>query len=452
MPANKQDVGFDSTSVCNRERRGSITRRKTDVAVPAKYRNRPSSIRVAIYRVWEQSSNHGFTRATTAVLQAILAAGVRANDPFEPVFAKKATLAKLAGCSEVSVYRAMRKLEKDGWICRTTQTRLDDGVLDIGLITITKKLADVLGLVTSKPEETSPSIHQNCANECSSDDGQSSPRLDRAVEPIPDGSTGINSNPDNSLTESPSIKLVQRKNAVAPVSMKDGLKDGPIYTHERMVYPKASVSTSPRATEFVRMDGRSVAQELVWLITEGRLTYGQLFRLQTLAKQAPGGQCLSDYVALRSHRLTQLSTTNDCYRYLQNLISQKIDARYLCAQRAKSEHRVYRRKQRSEAAETRNQWIRARHGCVFVNTATGRTYEVNANHGLLNVGIEGRPSKEPCLKITTRFVRAVEKGELVRFVPKIDSIDREATISRVAAALQILKRGAASPSSNQARA
>jgi hypothetical protein len=71
---------------------------------------------------------------------------------------------------------------------------------------------------------------------------------------------------------------------------------------------------------------------------------------------------------------------------------------------------------------------------------------------LLNVGIEGRPSKEPCLKITTRFIRAVEKGELVRFVPKIDSVDREETISRVAAALQILKRGAASPSSNQARA
>ena len=449
MPTNMQDVGLGSTSECNRERRGSITRRRTNVAVPEKYRNRPSSIRVAIYRVWERSAAHGFTRATTSVLQAILAAGVRATDPFEPVFAKKSTLARLAGCSEVSVYRAMRKLEEDGWICRAAQARLDDGVLDIGLITITKKLADVVGLVTSKTEETPPSI---CANECSSDDEQSSPGLDRAVEPIPDGSTGINSNPDNSVTESLSIKLVPRKNAGAPASMKDGLKDGPIYTHERMVYPKASVSTSPRATEFVRMDGRSVAQELVWLITEGRLTYGQLFRLQTLAKHAPGGQCLSDYVALRSHRLTQLSTTNDCYRYLQNLISQKIDARYLCAQRAKSEHRVYRRKQRSEAAETRNQWIRARHGCVFVNTATGRTYEVNANHGLLNVGTEGRPSNEPCLKITTRFIRAVEKGELVRFVPKIDSIDREATISRVAAALQILKRGAASPSSNQARA
>ena len=135
MPAIAQDVGLDLISGCNRERRGSTRRRRAKVAVPAKYRNRPSSIRVAIYRVWEQSSNHGFTRATTAVLQAILAAGVRATDPFEPVFAKKATLAKLAGCSEVSVYRAMRKLEKDGWICRTTQTRLDDGVLDIGLIT-----------------------------------------------------------------------------------------------------------------------------------------------------------------------------------------------------------------------------------------------------------------------------------------------------------------------------
>ncbi len=441
MPTNMQDVGLGSTSECNRERRGSITRRRTNVAVPEKYRNRPSSIRVAIYRVWERSAAHGFTRATTSVLQAILAAGVRATDPFEPVFAKKSTLARLAGCSEVSVYRAMRKLEEDGWICRAAQARLDDGVLDIGLITITKKLAAVIGLVSTNSDDDLPSNEQESASVHCGEVEQSSQRSLEPVERLPDFPAGGDSSEESAAIENPTIESARAEKATLPAAMKDGLKDGPIYTGERLVYPKASVHTSPRASEFVRMDGRSVARELVWLITEGRLTYGQLFQLQTLAKNAPGGQRLSDYVAFRSNRISQLATTNDCYRYLKSLISQEIDARFLCAQRAKSEHRVYRRKQRSEAAETRNQWIRARHGCVFVNTATGRTYEVNANHGLLNVGTEGRPSNEPCLKITTRFIRAVEKGELVRFVPKIDSIDREATVSRVAAALQILKRG-----------
>ena len=441
MPTNMQDVGLDSASVCNRGQRGSITRRRTNVAVPAKYRNRPSSIRVAIYRVWERSAAHGFTRATTSVLQAILAAGVRATDPFEPVFAKKSTLARLAGCSEVSVYRAMRKLEEDGWICRAAQARLDDGVLDIGLITITKKLADVIGLVSNNSDDDYPSNAQESASVQCCEAGQSSQRPSETDEHLLDFTAGGDSSVGSAAIEKPAIELARPENAAFQDAMKDGLKDGPIYTGERLVYPKASVDTSPRASEFIRMDGRSVARELVWLITEGRLTYGQLFQLQALAKNAPGGQRLSDYVAFRSNRISQLSTTNDCYQYLKSLISQEIDARFLCAQRAKSEHRVYRRKQRSEAAETRNQWIRAWNGCVFVNTATGRTYEVNANHGLLNVGTQGRPSNEPCLKITTRFIRAVEKGELVRFVPKIDSIDREATVSRVAAALQILKRG-----------
>ena len=440
MPAIAQDVGLDLISGCNRERRGSTRRRRAKVAVPAKYRNRPSSIRVAIYRVWERSADHGFTRATTAVLQAILAAGVRASDPFEPVFAKKATLAKLAGCSEVSVYRAMRKLEEDGWIRRAAQARMEDGLLDIGLITITNKLAIVVGLVSDDSGQQSPSKEQNHTSENFSDSDQSFPPPVGTAASLSGGAVGEDFSPAPTAVETPAISLVQRRNTSSPGSMKDGLKDGPIYTHEHMVYPKASVHTSPRASEFVRMDGRSVAQELVWLITEGRLTYGQLFELQTLAKQAPGGQRLSDYVALRSHRLTQLSTTNDCYRYLKNLISQQLDARYLCAQRSKSEHRVYRRKQRTEAAESRNHWIRARHGCVFVDTTSGRTYEVNANHGLLNVGTEGRPSNEPCLKITSRFIQAVESGKLVRFVPKSDRSSREESVSHIAAALQILKR------------
>lgn len=397
--------------------------------------------------MWEHAADCGFTRATTAVLQAIIATGVSIDDPYDPIFAKKSTLARLAECSEVTVYRAMRRLEEDGWIRRAQQVRLEDGVLDVGLITVTEKLVDLIGLNDSCLSKEPVTTSDETSTNGSSENYQSVSSKGGNCEAVENTSCPHSTACVEQLIARETIEESRGRNAISSEPMKDGLKDGPIYTHERLVYPKASVDTSPRASEFVRMDGRSVARELVWLITEGRLTYGQMFRLQTLAKQAPGGQRLSDYVALRSQRLMQLSTTNDCYRYLKTLISQELDARFLCAQRAKSDHRVYRRKQRTEATETRNQWIRARHGSVFVNTATGRTFEVNANHGLLNVGIEGRPSKEPCLKITRRFIRAVETGELVRFIPKRDCIDREDSVSRLTAALQILKRGPVSPTS-----
>ena len=440
MPTIVRNHQVQTENSCKREGSYSKTRLRADVAVPHRYRNRPSVIRVGIYRVWERAAEYGLTRATTAVLQSIIAAGVSVGDPFAPIFAKKATLARLAECSEVTVYRAMRQLEKDGWIRRTQQMRLEDGVLDIGLITITEKLVNLIGLnVTCLAIEPVTTTDSTYSNDCS-DNYQSVVSKDEDCGSATDTSRTANPTCVEQAFPREIVEESRVQNDNSSGSMKDGLKDGPIYTGERLVYPKASVNTSPRAAEFVRMDGRSVARELVWLIAEGRLTYGQLFELQSLAKQAPGNQRLSDFVALRSHRLSQLATTNDCYRYLKSLITQQLDARYLCAQRSKSEHRVYRRKQRTEAVDTRNQWIRARHGCVFVNTTSGRTYEVNANHSLLNVGTEGRPSNEPCLKITKRFIRAVETGELVRFVPKSDRSSREESVSHIAAALQILKR------------
>ena len=409
MPTIAQDVGLDSISGCNKEHR-STRRRRANVAVPAKYRNRPFSIRAAIYRVWERSADHGFTRATTAVLQAIIAAGVSATNPFEPVFAKKSTLAKQAGYSEVSVYRAMRKLEKDGWICRAAQARMEDGVLNIGLITITEKLADFVGLVVSKSDQTSPSNTQGGTNECFNDVGQSSPGPDRAEKLDPDVPSGIDSSPDNSVNERRSREVAQRKNAGSPALMKDGLKDGPIYRGEQMVYPKASVYNQSTRRQFIRMDGRAVAQELVWLITEGRLTYGQLFKLQRLAKQVQG-QELSDFVAYRSERLKQLTTTNDCYRYLKKFIDDGIDARYLCAQRAKMQHRTKRTRQRKKIEDVVTNWAKSFDGRTLVSAKTGKEYLVHAQSGTIEIVREGVPANIS-MKIDRRFMRAVQAGEL----------------------------------------
>ena len=403
MPTIRKNVG--SGSVASKQaNRASQNRRRSDVAVPGRYRNRPSPVRVAIYRVWERSADLGFTRATTRVLQAIIAAGVSADNPFNSVFAKKATLAALADCSQVTVYRAMNQLEKEGWIQREHQERLDDGMLDIGHIKITEKLAVLIGFVESVTSNL-PSVGDNCGeqsvdkatNDHGHIDGQTG-QIDEAMASVQAPRRGNEGGLD---------RPAQGESAT---QMKHGMKDGPIYRGEQMVYPKASVNNQSTRRQFIRMDGRAVAQELVWLITEGRLTYGQLFKLQRLAKQVQG-QELSDFVAYRSERLKQLTTTNDCYRYLKKFIDDGIDARYLCSQRAKQQHRVKRSSQRKQLEDAVYIWAKAFDGRTLISKTTGKAYLIHAQSGTIELVCDGVP-KNSSMKLDRRFMRAVQAGKL----------------------------------------
>ena len=403
MPTIRKNGGAGSV-VSKQANRASQNRRRSDVAVPGRYRNRPSPVRVAIYRVWERSADLGFTRATTRVLQAIIAAGVSADKPFNSVFAKKATLASLADCSEVTVYRAMNQLEKEGWIQREHQERLDDGMLDIGHIKITEKLAVLIGFVESITSNMS-SVDDNCG--------------EQSIDQATNDRGHIDGQPDQIDESMATLKAPRRGNegwldkpdqGDPSTEMKHGMTDGPIYRGEQMVYPKASVNNQSTRKEFVRMDGRAVAQELVWLITEGKLTYGQLFKLQRLAKQIPG-QELSDFVAYRSERLKQLTTTNDCYRYLKKFIDDGIDARYLCAQRAKMQHRTKRTTQRKKVEDVVCNWAKSFDGRTLVSAKTGKAYLVHAQSGTIEIVREGVPANIS-MKIDRRFMRAVQAGEL----------------------------------------
>ncbi len=417
MPTVTKTVGSGDI-VATRARWVRPRRRRPAVAVPARYRNRPSQVRVAIYKTWEVSVSLGFTKSTTAVLQAIIAAGVAVNDPLVPIFARKSTLAKMAECSEVTVYRAMRQLEDAGWISRSEQVRLDDGSMDIGLLSITKKLAALVGLCLEE-DVHGISEESNCSHDVDSEsinvnikEHSITPNIavcDGAPSPAVLVGNGTHHN---------------RVDGEFGTQMKDGLIAGPIYKGEQRVDPKASVNYQSTRSGFVRIEGRSVAQELVWLIEEKRLTFGALFQLQTLAKRVPG-QTLSNFVAYRSERIKQLPTTADCYRYLKKLISDGIDARYLYAQRVKQEHRVMQRQQRDTAAASRAVWCRARHEMTFLNTQTGVTYRINANHGMLELGENGLLTSKPNLAITSKFIKAVEEGRLVPFVREEPVIDRE---------------------------
>ena len=406
MPTVHKNVGGDSVVS---KSRGSCSKKRLrdDVAVPARYRNRPSPVRVAIYRVWEKSSDLGLTRATARVLQAIIASGVSSSDPYAPVFAKKATIAKLADCSEVTVYRAMTQLEKKGLIVRNSQMRLEDGMLDIGLVQITEQLGVIAGLVSNETNDSPiPVNNKKQASETS----PTKPKLLASEEYRPGEADGSSREPTSWSEDSRFAPENSEPGDESKAQMIDGLKDGPIYTGELRVYPKASVNNQSTRRQFIRMDGRAVAQELVWLITEGRLTYGQLFKLQRLAKQVQG-QELSDFVAYRSERLKQLTTTNDCYRYLKKFIDDGIDARYLCAQRAKMQHRTKRTTQRKRIEDVVTNWAKSFDGRTLVSAKTGKEYLVHAQSGTIEIVREGVPANIS-MKIDRRFMRAVQAGEL----------------------------------------
>ena len=402
------------------KRRTPITRRRPAIAFPERYRNRPALVRMAIYRVWDVAQENGFTRSTVALLQAILAAGVSPDSPYEPVFAKKKRLAEMADISEASVYRNLANLEAGGWIGRKKQTHLQDGTLDLSEIVITKQLAVVLGFVSDIEDNLPAPTDNNKQTVFTKTTANQSPEVHYF------------SSGQNTASNHEKLPAV----AVENDDLRDGLQDG-LLMYTEGVYPKASVNHQSTQQKFVRIDGRSVAVGLVWLISEKRLSYGQLFKLQTLAKKVPG-QMLEDFINLKSDRIKQLKTTNDCYRFINNLIEQGLDAKYLVSQRDKRMHQVERVDQQKAAGQAREAWCRARHDQTFIDPITGTTYTINANHGLGIVGNNGKPTNRPSIKITGQFIKRIEEGRFIRFVPQVDCVTKEEGRAKVADLWKIL--------------
>jgi hypothetical protein len=364
-------------------------------ALPSCYRKLPASIKKAIYLVWEVAQAMNLTRSMVSVMQAILAAGVSIDNPSSLVFAKKKTLARMAKCSEITVYRALRKFEEMDWIERMQQVRLEDGCLDISQIRLSIKAIELLELVSVKSIEEITNTQEEEESKRSS----------------------------NKKTQPPSLKKIDqesREREAKVIKMKDGLIGGSL-DGEQGVDQKPSVHN--QSGRFVWTEGRAVAQELLWLITERKLSFAQLFKLQTLAKAVPG-QRLTDYVALRRQRLSQLNSQNDCFRYLRKLILEKLDARFLCNQQKRLEEALTKKKALDRARQHREAWARAHHDRVLTDRTNELRYKVNAVHGLLEVSSEGSTWIRT-EKISDRFIRAVGEGRVVMHNHEHPAIDRE---------------------------
>lgn len=405
------------TPSCRHEAQLTNRRARKADALPIAYRNRPYAIRTAISAAPTIGLEHGLTRTSVAVLQAIIATGVSTADPLAFVFAKKRSLARLAGCSEASVYRALSAMEAAGMIRRQAQDRCLDGTHDIALVSITKALATQLNLVIFETKENSQISNDSnvVAMDNNEHEGENtacaetsligladSPCADR---PVPEGGgRGTTAAMPRTGFTQPSVSGLQ-----------DGLRDGPIRS-ERGIYPEASVNHQSRPG-FVRMDGRSIPEKLVWLISDLKLGYGRLFKLMRLCRQK--GAMLEDYVEFKSQRLRSLISGNDIYRYLKSFIVSDFDVVHLLKERAKAQDRAKDRSTKAAQVASRQAWARARDGRVFRDT-NGRTYQINAHANVATVGIEGVPSALPCIRIGGKFVADIEAGRLQPFVEKRD--------------------------------
>jgi uncharacterized protein YbaR (Trm112 family) len=414
------------------------------------YRNRPALVRLAICRVWEHDQALSLTRAGVAVLQAVFAAGYNPSTPGQIVFAKKKTLAALAGVSEITVYRALTQLEDGGWITRHAQKQLADGTLAIGELAITERLMEVLCLPTAKTTDQLSAIDDNNAPVAATVNMLAITERPMEVLCLPTAKTTdqLSAIDDNNAPVAATVNICEDQQITSDSTpldgksiggneqnmslMQDGLTDGS-YIENKKVYLKASVNHQYAPTNVVRMDGRSVPRELVFLIEEKILGYSQLFGLMRHAKQvSENSQTLSDYVALRSDSIRQLTTTHDCYRYLRSLMDQKIDAKNLLRLRQERIDKEQRTATRAAKAVSITRWASQHHEQIFVDQ-NGNQFTINARIGKVLIAGKGGHTSAA---LTDRLINRVRTGELTKFtetqVPT-DPVKARDSLSRLAA-------------------
>ena len=374
------------------------THRRSPVALPARYRNRPSRIRAALCRVWEKAPEHDLTPSDVAVLQAIIASGLNLDCPYNAIFAKKTTIARLSEVSGPTVYRSLNRLEAHGLIVRSQQARMGDGSLDISEIVLTDLLLSWF-VPNSKNQGQTKDKCQVLEVEIQS--------VAATGIPLPETSYVKDPSPPASGPGKPP------ENANFSGSVIDGLIDGSICRTERGEQT-ASVDYQFAREDFVRIEGRTLPRKLIWLVKGKTLTIPQLLSLMKKAREA--GQLLESYVELRRDRLLELRTVNDCFRYLSKLIGEKVDAAHLLALRSAKRILEDIAAAREEDRRAMVSWLRSIDGKTFWDGSRPMTLTVSAGHCTLIAGINGIPDRTLRNQTATlAFRKSVESGRLRPF-------------------------------------
>lgn len=360
-------------------RHGSSGRRRYCEPLPARYRNRPQSIRAAIARCKEIASAIGITTSETRALQSIIANCASRDNGLLPMFARKKTISTDASVSEATVYRLLRKLERCNFLLRVDQARFEDGVLGIAEIRLTEEGSRLLGL---------PILTEGC---------QTAPA--RSEEASQTGQ-----------------------------QLTDGLTDGSYIKKEQVVDRKAS-EVHQSAGEFVKRDGRSIPAELDWLISEKLLSYPQLFAL--MAHAGRHGKRFSDIVLSRSRRIRALQSAGARVRYLLSLVRQDIDFSAVLKHQLQAIAAEGRRSEDVARRRELERWARWHDGQTFV-APNGRFFTVSgASCSLLVRQAMGGADSARNTRLTEEAVRHVREGIWKPYrEPEISWEDRRAAMLR----------------------
>jgi hypothetical protein len=393
MPAISQK--YDSAATVFSRRRLTLT-----TSVPRKYGNRPAALRSAMRIIFENAVDLQLTRSDVSVLQAIIASGVSVENVRQAIFARKITLARLAEVTPRTVFRSLKKFEELNLILRAEQTRLEDGSMEISKIFLTEQFIALLHL--DKCQESTI--------------GKTNPHQEKITS---NNSCAAGSAPSAYCDSQGSAPMTTTADSgLSTQDLSHGLSHGSIYKKEQTKEQKTSVDNQSQATApqknavqktFIRVDGRSVAKELFWLIEEKRLTYGGLFLLQKMAKSI--GQRLSDYVRLREARLRELLTQSDCFRYLRSLIIQNLDAKHLCALEERKTHQRKRAQQAKTAKEEQNDAYRAIDGKCYQAADAKHIFQIDARNNLLILLDRSCMKSFGTSRLTSAALRFIAQGK-----------------------------------------
>jgi hypothetical protein len=382
------------------------------------------------------------TRSNLAVLQALIATGVSTDAPESPIYARKSSLARLAGVSARTVFRALLCFEESGLIYRQQQNRNQEGCLDISEIVLTPDFIQQLRLSSGNSQPNLMLQSENIKEKlCTIADNKTKEeqltnlhccpvhldtfpiRETLAQQVDEEGESAADFMGKESCLSAPAQPV---ENSRSQPVLAHGLAHGTVYKEQNLEQKDSVYNQSPAATSdsaihtqsaYVRHNGRSIARELFWLIEEKRLIPSALFLLQKEAKAK--GQRLSDFVALRCERLRELATEADCFRYLRALIRQDMDAKQMLTEQTTRQRQL----RRVEVRKTRHKSVVADlkqfDGKKLVRPETGEICVIHANaeHASL-MAADGATYLGTSLRLTRPMICAIVAGKWLPAEPQ----------------------------------
>lgn len=358
-------------------------RKRTQVA--ERYRRRPPAIRNAIARSGDLAVAHGLGPTTQRILIAIIATCVDAEDALQVMFARKATLAKAADCSEATFYRSYAELRKRQILVVNNQERHADGSMAITTFTLSQEAALALGfpVADSLPPEAADALQ---------DAPHDPPPAASNIEPsVDDSGAGLRAGPNVDPAFGPGL----------PVSQSFG--------------EHSAAHDAPPPERYARRDGMTLPAELLDLVDTHKLSPRAVCSLMRTVKDLSGGQHqLGDVYrvlagTMRKHGLVG----NNCYAYIAK-----------CARSDKDWTRLRQQLDKASAQSAKDRWAdRFARSLVdqwFRSARTGELMRVEEGaEGLIRLHpIAGGWCRTLNTAATEELHQALKARKLVRYDPE----------------------------------